>query len=292
MWNQVLERNLTSTGAGCLLQRARDTETMYFQVGPWIFLISFNWENAFTFLFSWSKGFNSKWPIVPALARPSGGRHWSWSGPDPWHGRSLPRQPSSRSGQVFKTLHTFLWSEGVLEESGTELKSWHCLNTPPLLTSSIWSFLCKQDRFLEATHILVFPPNISGEPYHCHSSLKSILGQFWTMARVFHPAIFVVSQAAGTSKGDRVHLEGGTLPLPQRPRVWTIPIKGGLPAFQIKIISPILSCVSTICMNLVPQGYTRTQISLGAWDLPLHWYPEARAGRYGGGFGFLRTCFD
>ena len=80
-----------------------------------------NWENAFTFLFSWSKGFNSKWPIVPALARPSGGCHWSWSGPDPWHGRSLPRQPSSRSRQVFKTLHTFLWSEGFLEGHGIKI---------------------------------------------------------------------------------------------------------------------------------------------------------------------------
>ena len=96
--------------------------------------LEYSWylsKNAFTFLFSWSKGFNSKWPIVPALARPSGGRHWSWSGPDPWHGRSLPRQPSGRSRQVFKTLHTFLWSEGVLEESRTELKSWHRLNPPP-----------------------------------------------------------------------------------------------------------------------------------------------------------------
>ena len=257
--------------------------------------LEYSWylsKNAFTFLFSWSKGFNSKWPIVPALARPSGGRHWSWSGPDPWHGRSLPRQPSGRSGQVFKTLHTFLWSEGVLEESRTELKSWHRLNTPPLLTPSIWSFLCKHDRFLEATHILVFPPNISGKPYHCHSFLKSILGQFWTIGRVFHipyNLLFHRQQehlrvTVSTWREEHFRCLRDQEFERSRSRV-------ALPAFQIKIISPILSCVSTICMNLVPQGYTRTQISLGAWDLPLHWYPEARAGRYGGGFGFLRSCF-
>ena len=148
---------------------------MYFQVGPWIFLISFNWENAFAFLFSWSKGFNSKWPIVPALARPSGGRHWSWSGPDPWHGRSLPRQPSGRSRQVFKAHHTFLWSEGVLEESGTELKSWHCLNTPPLLTPSIWSFFVNMTAFWRQHTFWCYPQIV---PVNLTTAILS-LKAFW-----------------------------------------------------------------------------------------------------------------
>ena len=151
---------------------------------------------------------------------------------------------------------------------------------------------CKHDRFLEATHFLVLPPNSSGEPYHCHSFLKSILGQFWTIGRVFHipyNLLFHRQQehlrvTVSTWREEHFRCLRDQEFERSRSRV-------ALPAFQIKIISPILSCVSTICMNLVPQGYTRTQISLGAWDLPLHWYPEARAGRYGGGFGFLRTCF-